>query len=61
MDKKEPFRNGLLVDGIDDYMNSYRQEIAEEFGVYRSAGESDQITQNATKSVIDRMKRDRKQ
>ncbi|PYZ98002.1 hypothetical protein CR205_05245 [Alteribacter lacisalsi] len=60
MQKDEQLRYGLLVDGLDEYMDTYRQEIAEEFGVFRSVGESDQITQNATKSILDRMKKDKK-
>ncbi|MBM7094157.1 hypothetical protein JSY36_00195 [Bacillus sp. H-16] len=60
MEKNQNFRNGLLVDGVEEYMNSYRAEIAEEFGVYRSVGESDQITQNATRSVIEKLKNDKK-
>ncbi|WP_096435424.1 small, acid-soluble spore protein, alpha/beta type [Alteribacter populi] len=57
VEKNQQFRNGLLVDGVEEYMNSYREEIAQEFGVYRAAGESDQITQNATRKVIDQMKK----
>ncbi|WP_026689916.1 hypothetical protein [Alteribacter aurantiacus] len=59
MEKKEQFKNGLLCDGVEEYMNSYREEIAEEFGVYRSVGESDQITQNATRSVIEKLKQNK--
>ncbi len=35
-------RSKLIVDGVEDYMNQYREEIAQEFGIFHSATQTDQ-------------------
>ncbi|MCQ6265778.1 hypothetical protein M1K46_08865 [Fictibacillus sp. WQ 8-8] len=34
-------RRKLLVPGVDSMLNQYREEIGEEFGIYRPAAERD--------------------
>ena len=35
-------RSRLVVKGVDEFMNSYSEEMAQEFGVFQSAAEIDQ-------------------
>ncbi|UTR10881.1 small, acid-soluble spore protein, alpha/beta type [Evansella sp. LMS18] len=35
-------RSKLVVKGVDEFMNSYSEEIAQEFGVFHSTTQTDQ-------------------
>ncbi|MBB5172093.1 hypothetical protein [Texcoconibacillus texcoconensis] len=49
-------RNRLLVDQLDQYMNTYREEIAHEFGIFHSAQETDRLADQTSKKMAEKMK-----
>ncbi|MBU9714571.1 small, acid-soluble spore protein, alpha/beta type [Evansella tamaricis] len=54
-------RSKLEVEGMDDFMNSYREEIAQEFGVFQSTLQTEQQSSmnNVTKKIV-KQKREEK-
>ncbi|MBU9720302.1 MULTISPECIES: hypothetical protein [Bacillaceae] len=47
-------RSKLVVDGMDDFINSHREEIAQEFGVFQSTLQTDQKAHmnSVTKKIV---------
>ncbi|UCZ51738.1 small, acid-soluble spore protein, alpha/beta type [Bacillus shivajii] len=47
-------RSKLVVDGVEDYMNQYRAEVAQEFGIFHSATQNDQQGKigSATRKIL---------
>ncbi|UTR15114.1 alpha/beta-type small acid-soluble spore protein [Salipaludibacillus sp. LMS25] len=48
----------LVVPGVEEYLNEYKEEIAHEFGIYRSQGELEQQSHlhDVTKRLLKRKK-----
>ncbi|MBU8907028.1 spore protein [Desertibacillus haloalkaliphilus] len=45
-------KNLLLVPGTEDFLNTYKEEIAHEFGMYRSVQEMDASSRDMTKQLL---------
>ncbi|MDQ0253729.1 hypothetical protein J2S74_001101 [Evansella vedderi] len=55
-------RNRLVVEGTDEFMNSFNEEIAQEFGIYHTTTQAEHKANisHAAKKIIDKKCKDTK-